>query len=66
VFTQGQSGNVNGRPSGKEQVETKATPPDNRDIKAKDARSTVGQWDTLCSVSQIFSIAPCKYMTKVL
>lgn len=42
-FTQGVSGNVKGNPSGKKQVETKPTPPANRDIKAKDARSTVGQ-----------------------
>jgi hypothetical protein len=62
VFTQGQSGN----PSGKKQVETKTPPPSNRDTKAKDARSTVGQWVTLCSVTQIFSIAPCHCMTIVI
>ena len=43
MFTQGQSGNVKGRPRGKEQVTTKTSSPVNRDRKASDARSTVGQ-----------------------
>ncbi len=38
-FKKGQSGN----PSGKKQVETKSSPPQKQDTKAKDARSTVGQ-----------------------
>ena len=42
-FTQGESGNVKGRPIGKEQVTTKTSSPVNRDRKASDAHSTVGQ-----------------------
>ena len=43
MFTQGQSGNVKGRPRGKEPETTKTSSPVNRDRKASDARSTVGQ-----------------------
>ena len=43
MFTQGQSGNVKGRPIGKETVTTNPSSPVNRDRKASDARSTVGQ-----------------------
>ena len=42
-FAQGVSGNVKGRPSGKEQVNTKSYSPVNRDTKAMNARSTAGQ-----------------------
>ncbi len=50
-FTQGKSGNVKGRPIGKEQVNTKACSPDNRDTKAMHARSTVGQVAAKAGVS---------------
>ena len=42
-FTQGESGNVKGRPIGKQTVTTNPSSPVNRDRKASDARSTVGQ-----------------------
>jgi len=42
-FTQGNRVNVKGNNQHSSTVETKASPPSNRDTKAKDARSTVGQ-----------------------
>ena len=67
MFTQGPSGNVKGTAPGKAKTHEEKFP----HVKKGDTHvPQSAKWDTLCNVTQadlkIFSIAPCKYMTRVL